>query len=151
MLVRRDQKQDAVVLLRLAELPLAEQRVGVRLDLLAAERGDAGDDELDARLRFQRRQLGLERGPLIGRQDIGGVDDAPAQRRKARRGREGACRREQQRQQRNEGAKSADRSQNFTFGAAAAPVSAVNSTIGLLPLKAVDAQITVGNVRSAVL
>jgi hypothetical protein len=36
-LVRRDEKKDAVVPMGLAELPGAEEGVGVRLDLLAVE------------------------------------------------------------------------------------------------------------------
>ena len=38
MLVRRHQQQDAVVLVRLAQLPCAEQLVGVGLDLLPFQR-----------------------------------------------------------------------------------------------------------------
>ena len=41
--------------------------------------------------------------------------------------------------------------QNFTCGGFSAPSLAVNSTIGLLLEKTVFAQMTVGNVRSAVL
>ena len=41
--------------------------------------------------------------------------------------------------------------QNFTWGGVAAPSFAVNSAIGFSPENAVFAQMTVGNVRSAVL
>ena len=61
LLVRRDQQQHAVVLGLLAELPGAEQLVGVGLDLLAFERVDGGDDELDAGLGFEIGELRLER------------------------------------------------------------------------------------------
>ena len=47
-LVRGDQEEDAVVLLRFAQLPGAEERVGVGLDLLPAERRHGRHDELDA-------------------------------------------------------------------------------------------------------
>ena len=53
VLVRRDEQQHTVVLVLLAELPGAKQLVGVGLDLLALERGDGGDDKLDAGLRFE--------------------------------------------------------------------------------------------------
>jgi hypothetical protein len=41
--------------------------------------------------------------------------------------------------------------QNFTFGAVWESSVAVNSAIGLLELKKVDAQMTLGNVRNATL
>ena len=66
MLVRRNQQQHAVVLGLLAKLPFAEQRVGVRLDLLAFERADGGDDELDAGFRFEIGKLRLD-GALVHR------------------------------------------------------------------------------------
>ena len=59
--VGRDEQQHAVVLGFLAELPGAKQLVGVRLDLLAVERGDGGDDKLDAGLGLEIGQLGLDR------------------------------------------------------------------------------------------
>ena len=151
MLLGRDEEQRAVILLRLAQLPGAKQRVGVGLDLLALERGNRRDDELDARLALQRRELAFEGAALIGRQNIGRVDNAPGQDGEIRRRRERQRRRQQQRQQRRKPTRRANRAQNFTFGAASEPLSAVNSTNGLLPLKNVDAQITLGNVRSAVL
>ena len=48
--LRRDEEEDAVVLGFFAKLPGAEQRVGVRFDLLAVERADGRDDKLDAGL-----------------------------------------------------------------------------------------------------
>ena len=66
MLFGRDQEQRAVVLLRLAELPGAEELVGVGLDLLAVERGDRRDDQLDARLRLELGELALEIGARAG-------------------------------------------------------------------------------------
>ena len=64
VLVGCDEQQHAIVLLLLAELPVAKQRVGVRLDLLAVERGDGRDHELNAGFGFQRRQLAFERSAL---------------------------------------------------------------------------------------
>ena len=55
-LVGRDQQQHAVVLGLLAELPGAEQLVGIGLDLLAVERGHGGDHELDAGLGSRDRR-----------------------------------------------------------------------------------------------
>ncbi len=60
--LRRDQEQGAVVLLSLAELPETEQLVGVRLDLLAIERRDGRDHELDAGLLLEVGELALEVG-----------------------------------------------------------------------------------------
>jgi hypothetical protein len=45
---------------------LAKQRVGVRLDLLAFKRIDRGDDQLDARPRFEIGKLGFDRAARIG-------------------------------------------------------------------------------------
>ncbi len=62
---------------------------------------------------------------------------------------------QQRRQQRRAEASARDdraqRDQNFTFGAACASSVAVNSAIGLLPLKKVEAQITPGKVRNSTL
>ena len=60
VLVRRDQQQHAVVLLRLAELPDAEQLVGIGLDVAALQRLHRGDDELDAGLVFEVFELCLD-------------------------------------------------------------------------------------------
>ena len=68
-LVRRDQQQHAVVLRLLAELPGAEQLVGVGLDLLALQRADGGDDELDAGLGLEIRELRLRARPARRRRN----------------------------------------------------------------------------------
>ena len=73
----RHQQQHAVVLVLLAELPEAEQLVGIGLDLLALERVHRGDDELDARLLLELGELGLQRLARLLRDDVGLVDDAP--------------------------------------------------------------------------
>ena len=65
-LLRRDQKKHAVVLLGFAELPGAEERVGVGLDLLAVQRGHGRDDQLDARLLLEAGELALEIGGRDG-------------------------------------------------------------------------------------
>ena len=87
-LVRRHQQQDAVVLLRLAQLPRAEERVGVGLDLLPFQRADGGDDELDAGLGLEIRELRFERGLRRRREDVGLIDDAAGERRKGQRRRD---------------------------------------------------------------
>ena len=66
VLVRRDKKEHAVVLLRLPELPGAEQLVGISLDVAALQRFYRGDDELDAGFVFEILQLGLKSLRLCG-------------------------------------------------------------------------------------
>ena len=94
-LLRRDQQQHAVVLCLLAKLPGAEQFVGVGFDLLAFERIDRGNDELDPGFRFKIREFRLEDAPRVCRNDIRLIDDAAGERRK--RQRQGANERQQQR------------------------------------------------------
>jgi hypothetical protein len=53
VLGRRDQQEDAVIALLVADAPGAEQAIGIVLDLVAAEAGDRGDDKLALRLGFQ--------------------------------------------------------------------------------------------------
>ena len=65
-LVRRDQQQHAIVLGLLAELPAAEQLVGIGLDLLTFERGDGGNDKLDAGLGFEIGELARNRAARVG-------------------------------------------------------------------------------------
>ena len=155
VLLGGDEKQQAVVLLRLAELPQAEEFVGVGLDLLAVERGNGGDNKLDAGFVVERLQLAFERGALRGRDDIGLVDHAPGQqgivrrRRERRRAENGAEQEDDKRRAKTAPQRHAETpDQNFTFGAACASSVAVNSAIGLLELKKVDAQITLGKVRN---
>ena len=74
MLGGRDQKQHAVVLLRLAELPGAEQLIGVGLDVAAFERSHRGDDELDAGLLLQGYRFGCDVAAARRGQDIGLID-----------------------------------------------------------------------------
>ncbi len=126
MLLGRDDEQHAIVLVLLPELPLPEQRIGVGLDLVAAEIVDGGDDELDGRFLFEIGKLGLKARLRCRREHMRVVDDAPRQRRKRRR-RERDAEREPRQQNKREAA------QNFTFGAVAASALAVNSAIGLLP------------------
>ncbi len=63
VLLRRNQKQHAIVLFFLAKAPGAKQSIGVRLDLVAFERFHRGDDKLDAGLGFERGELF---GELLG-------------------------------------------------------------------------------------
>ena len=79
--VARHQKQDAVVLARLAETPCAEEAVGVGLDLLAAETRYRGDHDLFRRFLLERLELLDERGLGDGIDQSGVVDDASGQRR----------------------------------------------------------------------
>ena len=79
-LLRRDQKESAVVLFRFAQFPGAEQPVGVGLDLLAVERGHGRDDELNAGLLLEIGELALEIGVRDRREDVRLVDDPSGQR-----------------------------------------------------------------------
>ena len=120
MLVRRDEEQHAVVLVLLAEFPLAEQGVGVGFDLVAAEIAHRGDDKLDRRFGFEIGELALKARNRGRREHMRVVDDAPGQRReRRRRERRGEG---QPREQSNGGP-----AQNFTFGAACASGAAVNA------------------------
>ena len=78
VLLRRHQEEHAIVLLLLAELPSAEKLIRVRFDLQAFERGDGGDDKLDAGLVLQVLELGRQRASRIRRKDIGLVDHPTA-------------------------------------------------------------------------
>ena len=71
----------AVVLVLFAELPCPEEFVGVRLDLLAIERTDRGDDELNAGFRLKIGEFGGEGLARIGWNDVGLIDDAARKRR----------------------------------------------------------------------
>ena len=101
-LLRRDQKESAVVLFRLAKFPGAEQPIGVRLDLLAVERGHGRHDELDAGLLLEIGELALEIGLRDRREDVRLVNDPSGQRgkvgrRKRRAGPQGREQRDEQR------------------------------------------------------
>jgi hypothetical protein len=61
MLFWRDEQQYAVILFLLTELPGPEQLVGIGFNLLAFERRDGGDNELDPGLGFEIGQLQLNR------------------------------------------------------------------------------------------
>src|SRR6266849_6019044 len=65
-----------------AELPAAEKLVGVGLDLLAVERGNGGNDELDAELGFEIGEFRLDGIARFGGDDIRLIDDAARERRK---------------------------------------------------------------------
>ena len=81
-LLRRDQKERAVVVFRLAKLPGAKQPIGVRLDLLAVERGHRRHDELDSGFLFEIGELALEIGLRDRREDVRLVNNPAGQRRK---------------------------------------------------------------------
>ena len=81
----RDEQKNAVILLRLAELPGAEQLVGISFDVAALQRFDGGDDQLNAGLVFKVFQLGLKLAAALRRHDIGLIDHAAGQRRKVER------------------------------------------------------------------
>ena len=55
---------------------MAEEAVGVVLDRDAAEARKRRDDDLVCGLVLMRLELSLERGPVLGFQDVRGVDDA---------------------------------------------------------------------------
>jgi hypothetical protein len=79
VLGRRDQQQQAVVALLVADAPGAEQLVGIIVDIVAAERGHGGDDDLPLRLRLKPGQLGGDRGDIGGLQQVRIIDHAPGQ------------------------------------------------------------------------
>jgi hypothetical protein len=69
-LFRRDQKERAVVVFRIAQFPGAKQPIGVRLDLLAIERGHGRHDELDSGFLFEIGELALKIGDRDRRKNI---------------------------------------------------------------------------------
>ncbi len=152
VLGRCNQEQDAIVFLRLAELPEPEQLVGEGLDVAALQRFHCGDDELDAGFVLQVLELGFDIGPALRSHDVRLIDDAAGQRRKVEGERK--CRQRAEDDDRDGCARGSQRRvahQNFTAGGFSAPSLAVNSAIGLASVKKNFAQITVGNVRSDVL
>ena len=82
MLVGRDEEEDAVVLLGLAELPGAEQRVGVGLDRLPVERRNGRDDQLNPRLALEIGELAFEIGALDRGKHMRSVNHAAGQSRR---------------------------------------------------------------------
>ena len=76
---RRDQEQNAVVPVFLAEMPVAEQGIREGFDLLALQRRYGGNDELRAGLALQILQRRRQRRPIVRLEDVGVVDDAPGQ------------------------------------------------------------------------
>ena len=58
-LVRRNKQQHTIVFGFLAELPVSEQFIGIRLDVLAFQRVDRGNHKLDAGLAFEIGKLCL--------------------------------------------------------------------------------------------
>ena len=86
VLVRRDQKQHAVVLLRLAELPGPEQLIGVGFDIAALQRRHRRHHELDAGFFLEILQFVGKVAADVGVEDSGLVDHTAGQRRKVERG-----------------------------------------------------------------
>ena len=80
-LVRRDEQQNAVVALGLAELPGTEQPVGERLDVGVLQRRHRGDDKLDRGSLLEIGKLGFERRARRGRQHIRAIVHAAGERR----------------------------------------------------------------------
>ena len=60
-IVRRDQDQHAIVLLRLPDAPFLEQAIGILLDGRAVQRCDGRDGDLGRRLLFQLIEGAIER------------------------------------------------------------------------------------------
>ncbi len=83
-LARRDQEEGAVVLVRPADPPVAEQPVGVILDGQAAQARHGGDHHLIGGALLVRLELLLDGGPVFRPQHVRGIDDAAAERRKRR-------------------------------------------------------------------
>jgi hypothetical protein len=150
------EQQHAVVLFRLAELPLPEERVGVGLDILPVERGDGGDDELDSRFRLEIGELLLDRRACSGGDDGGLIDDASVRAGKAAK----AAARNATTSAAASAATPAGRPTRFMRALCSeahlrrrlrAPSVAANSAIGFVPEKKVLAHSTDGKVRSVVL
>ena len=154
MFRRRDQQQHAVVFLRLAKFPESKQSIGVGLDVAALQRFYRRDNELNAGLILKLLKLCFERAAYLLADDIGLIDHAAGQRRIIK-GKSGKSRKtERDRGSQYRGASHGSKLlefQNFTVGGFSEPSLAVKSAIGFSPENAVFAQITVGNVRSAVL
>src|SRR5262245_13792780 len=94
LLGRYDQNY-AVVLALLAELPAAAELIAKVLDFIALQRRRRVDHELIGGLLFQRLQLALEPPAVLGGQQLGFVDDAPAERRELGGGQGTEARRQQ--------------------------------------------------------
>ena len=75
----RDEQKDAVVLAGLAQLPGAEQAIGVGLDRLPAKAVDGGDHDLVRGLGLEGGEFLHQRGFRCRVDDAGIVDDAPGQ------------------------------------------------------------------------
>ena len=115
-LLRRDQKERAVVVFGVAQFPGAKQPIGVRLDLLAVERGHGRHDELDSGFLLEIGELALEIGLRDRREDVRLVDDPSRQRGKV--GRRERHAGPQGREQRDDAAPAARRTTPAAEGAA---------------------------------
>ena len=78
--VRRHDQQHAVVLVLLADLPLAAELIAVILDRGALQRFERHHDKLVGRFGFEVGELLRQRRALRRVEDIGLVDDAAGQR-----------------------------------------------------------------------
>ena len=101
-LFRRDQKQRAVVVLGVAQFPGAKKPIGVRLDLLAVERGHGRYDKLNAGLLLEIGELAFKIGLRDRRKDVRLVNNPSGQRgeagrRKGYAGPQGSEQRDEQR------------------------------------------------------
>src|SRR3984885_5641391 len=112
VLIRGDEQKNTVILLRLAELPGAEQLVGISFNVAALQRFDGGDDQLNAGLVFKVFQLGLKLAAALRRHDIGLIDHTAGQRRKVECGKCGKA--EQQRRGETRGRSGARETQTQT-------------------------------------
>ncbi len=86
VLVRGDEKKHAVVLLRLPELPGAEQFIGIGLDVAALQRRHRGNHELDSGLLLQVLRFPGDVAFDFGVENPGLIDDTARQRREVERG-----------------------------------------------------------------
>ena len=80
-LIGRDEKQDAVVFLRLSELPETTQLITESLYIRILKRWNSRDDKLDAGFLLELFLLGLDFGARRRRQHARLIHDAPGERR----------------------------------------------------------------------
>ena len=132
-LVGRDQQDDAVVLLLVADPPGAAEPIAIILDRPPLEAVDRRDDELPARRRLERFGLRTDVDDLRGRQQVRLVDDPAGELGKGL----GVGRRWRRQAPPATGRRGSGSPQpavlKSTVGASCAPEAASNGTLGLAP------------------
>ena len=135
LLVRSDKQDDAVIFLRVAELPVAAQAIAIILDRPPFEAVDRRDDKGASRLGIKRLGFRIEVELLLGPQEVRLVDN----RRLAvlRKGLRRSRRRQRNQRQPQDAARRSCSPQpvvlKSTLGAFCEPAAASNGTLGLAP------------------